>query len=308
MKSLRVISAAACALLLASCGVDEAALARQTGERHLNALLYQPCLAGWGGSRLVELRFVRTKDGLPWGRSPDAWWAKIVGPKGRTGHLAWEAGPEGHLLEFFVDEPKAFATEDGMALNGVPAIQQFVVPTKDGPAASGCVPTAGASLMEYWIARGGAKWAVSGETSQARILRIRERLRYRTIPDTFGFTDGRMALTGAFTEDLARNLYRDANERGVELSVGMSEFTFETLRREITLGRPTLASCVVPVPQKPELTWGHEVVCVGWAVIGGRQYVGVIDNFFPVRNPGAIRWIAEDKFRELVVVAMIGVR
>ena len=295
MKFLRVLSAAACAFLLASCGVDEAALARQTGERHLNALLYQPCLAGWGGSRLVELRFVRTKDGLPWGRSPDAWWAKIVGPKGRTGHLAWEAGPVGHLLEFSVDEPKAFATEDGVALNGVPAIQQFLVATKDGPAASGCVPTAGASLMEYWIARD-------------RVLRIRERLRYRTIPDTYGFTDGRMSLTGAFTEDLARNLYRDANERGVELSVGMSEFTFETLRREISLGRPTLASCVVPVPQKPELTWGHEVVCVGWTVIGGRQYVGVIDNFFPVRNPGAIRWIAEDKFRELVVVAVIGGR
>lgn len=305
MKFFRVISAAACALLLASCGVDEAALARQTGERHLNTLLYQPCLAGWGGSRLVELRFVRTKEGLPWGRSPDAWWAKIVGPKGRTGHLAWEAGAEGHLLEFFVDEPKAFATEDGVALSGVPAIQQFVVEDKDGPAASGCVPTAGVSLMEYWIARGADKWAGSKETTRDRVLRIRDRLRFRIIPDAHGFTDGRMALNGAFTEDLARNLYRDANERGVELSVGMSEFTFETLRREVTLGRPTLASCVVPVPQKPELTWGHEVVCVGWIVIGGRQYVGVIDNFFPVRNPGAIRWISEEKFREIVVVGLV---
>jgi hypothetical protein len=114
-----------------------------------------------------------------------------------------------------------------------------------------------------------------------------------------------MSLTGAFTEDLARNLYRDARERGVELSVGMTEFMFETLRREITLGRPTLASCIVPVPQKPELTWGHEVVCVGWAEVGGARFVGVIDNFFPVRNPGAVRWIAEDKFRELVVVGIV---
>lgn len=308
MKSFRVALACLSVLMLASCGVDEAALARQVGERHLSALLYQPSLAGWGGARLVEVRFVRTKDGLPWGRSPDAWWAKIVGPKGRTGHLAWEANAEGHLLEFFVDEPKAFATEDGVALGGVPAIQQFLVQTKDGPAASGCVPTASVSLMEYWMKRGGAKWAGPKETSQQRVLRIRDRLRYRIIPDAYGFTDGRMALTGAFTEDLARNLYRDANERGVELSVGMSEFTFETMRREITLGRPTLASCVVPVPQKPELTWGHEVVCVGWAVIGGRQYVGVIDNFFPVGNPGAIRWISEEKFRELVVVAVIGGR
>lgn len=305
MPRLRSMLLSLAALLLASCGVDEASSARSAGERHLAALLLQPCLAGWGGSRLVELKFVRTKDGLPWGRSPDAWWAKIVGPKGRTGHLAWEAGGDGHLLEFFVDEPMAFANEEGVALGGVPALQQFPVTTPDGPAASGCVPTAGASLLEYWMARGGAKWAPGGEGSRERVLRLRDRLRYVTIPDIWGFTDDRMSLTGALTEDLARNLYRDARERGVELSVGLSDFTFETLRREVSLGRPTLASCIVPLPQKPELTWGHEVVCVGWIVLGGRHYVGVIDNFLPVRNPGAVRWIVEDKFREQIVAGLV---
>ncbi|MFN5806170.1 MAG: hypothetical protein ACK467_11155 [Opitutia bacterium] len=293
-------------LTLVSCVPDEASSARVTGEGHLRKLVDRPWMSGWRDARLVELRLVRSKSGLPWGQSPDAWWAKIVGPKGGIGHLAWEAKPPGRVLEFFVDELQAFATEEGGALAGVPALQQFPIRTENGPAASGCVPTAGASLMDYWIARGAGKWAgVPTETARDRILRIRERLKYRTIPDIYGFTDGSMALTGAFTEDLARNLYRDARERGVELSVGMTDFMFETLRREITLGRPALASCVVPLPQKPELTWGHEVVCVGWAEVGGARFVGVIDNFFPVRNPGAVRWIAEDKFRELVVVGIV---
>ncbi|MFM9001004.1 MAG: hypothetical protein ACKORB_05205 [Opitutia bacterium] len=304
--SLRAIILLAVSALLVSCGAEDATLPRKAGEAHLSALLDQPWLNSWRGARLAELRLVRTRQGLPWGASPDAWWARIVGPKGGSGHIAWEAAPSGRLLEFFFDEPMAFATEDAAALSGVPALQQFPVTTSAGVAASGCVPTAGVSLMEYWFPRGASKWS-SGptETSKERILRIRERLQYRTIPDAYGFTDGRMSLTGAFTEDLARNLYRDARERGVELSVGMTEFMFETLRREITLGRPTLASCIVPVPQKPELTWGHEVVCVGWAKVGKGRFVGVIDNFFPVRNPGAVRWIAEDKFREIVVLGVV---
>jgi hypothetical protein len=59
---------------------------------------------------------------------------------------------------------------------------------------------------------------------------------------------------------------------------------------------------MVLLPRKPELSWGHQVVGVGRAEIGGAHYVGVIDNFFTPRIPGSIRWIAEDRIAQLVLV------
>jgi len=66
--------------------------------------------------------------------------------------------------------------------------------------------------------------------------------------------------------------------------------------------RPALVSCVVLVPRKPELAWGHEVVAVGQAEIAGVRFVGVVDNYFAPRIPGTIRWIQAERCSSLVLV------
>jgi hypothetical protein len=273
----------------------------QRGQEHLAKLTALAWLHDWTGAQLDQVRLVHPSK-TPWGGQPAPFWrAQIVGPNGRTGYLIWDNGAPGHLTDFCFDGVTKAADPDARALVGVPGIQQFPIPQPNGPVASGCVPTAGASLVAFWAAHGAPAWR--GETSEeALTLRIRRRLKMMTIPDKEGYTGGAMALAGCFPDDLAQGLQADANAQGVQARVKLEQFDGARLRAEIDAGRPVLVSCVVPVPQKPELTWGHEVVAVGWARVAGELYVGVIDNFMPVQTPGTVRWIHSRAFDSSITV------
>ena len=240
----------------------------------------------------VPTRWVRT--GRPF------WWAELRCDDGAAGHLAWT--DEGRLIDFSLDGLREVISPQALALAGVPPIQQFPLKATDGtPVASGCVPTAGASLIAFWSARpGAAAWGGAG--GQDLVRRLRSRMRMGVIPDLEGYTDGKMSLAGAFPDELAEALQADADERGVDVDVALSGYDRQLLGAEISAGRPVLVSCVVLLPRKPELSWGHQVVGVGRAEVGGAHYVGVIDNFFTPRTSGSIRWIAEDRVGQLVLV------
>jgi hypothetical protein len=122
------------------------------------------------------------------------------------------------------------------------------------------------------------------------------------IPDAEGYTDGKMSLAGAFPEQLAEALQADADERGVDVDVAISGYDRRLLGAELSAGRPVLVSCMVLVPRKPQLSWGHQVVAVGRAEVGDAHYIGIIDNFYAPRLAGSIRWIAEDRVNLVVLV------
>ncbi|MEY4854740.1 MAG: hypothetical protein RIR32_1416, partial [Verrucomicrobiota bacterium] len=94
----------------------------------------------------------------------------------------------------------------------------------------------------------------------------------------------------------------DADQYRIPVRVTVAPFRPETLAEELAAGRPVLVSCVVLVPRKPELTWGHEVVAVGQVEVAGARFIGVVDNFYAPRLAGSIRWIAEDRVNLLVLV------
>jgi hypothetical protein len=270
-------------------------------ESHLGALR-SAGLVPWALGD-VEVAAVRRIQPLPtrWVRTGRPfWWAELRCDDGAAGHLAWT--DEGRLIDFSVEGLRDAATPHAFALAGVPPIQQFTMKSADGSlVASGCVPTAGASLIAFWAARPTTE-AWGGEGEQALVLRLRSRLRMGVIPDLEGYTDGKMSLAGAFPDELAEALQADADERGVDVDVALSGYDRQLLGAEISAGRPVLVSCVVLLPRKPELCWGHQVVGVGRAEVGGAHYVGVIDNFFTPRIPGSIRWLAEDRVAQLVLV------
>ena len=251
----------------------------------------------------VEIAAIRRVQPLPtrWVRQGRPfWWAELSCDDGSAGHLAWM--DDGRLIDFSLDGLREVISPQAFALAGVPPIQQFPLKAPDGtPVASGCVPTAGASLIAFWSARpGAAAWGGAGE--QDLVRRLRARMRMGVIPDLEGYTDGKMSLAGAFPDELAEALQADADERGVDVDVALSGYDLRLLGAELSAGRPVLVSCVVLLPRKPELSWGHQVVGVGRAEVGGAHYVGVIDNFFTPRIPGSIRWIAEDRVGQLVLV------
>jgi hypothetical protein len=251
----------------------------------------------------IEVAAVRRIQPLPsrWVRSARPfWWADLRCDEGTAGYLAWT--DDGRLIDFSLEGLSAVISPQAFALPGVPPIQQFPLKAPDGsPVASGCVPTAGASLIAFWSARPGtAAWGGAGE--QDLVLRLRGRMRMGVLPDLEGYTDGKMSLAGAFPDELAEALQADADARGVDVDVALSGYDRRLLGAELSAGRPVLVSCVVLLPRKPELSWGHQVVGVGRAEVGGAHYVGVIDNFFTPRIPGSIRWIAEDRVGQLVLV------
>lgn len=237
-------------------------------------------------------RWVRT--GRPF------WWAELRCEDGAAGYLAWT--DDGRLIDFSLEGQREVISPQAFALAGVPPIQQFPLKAPDGSAvASGCVPTAGASLIAFWSARPGiAAWGGAGE--QDLVRRLRGRIRMGVIPDLEGYTDGKMSLAGAFPDELAEALQADADERGVDVDVALSGYDRRLLGAEFSAGRPVLVSCVVLLPRKPELSWGHQVVGVGRAEVAGAHYVGVIDNFFTPRISGSIRWIEEERVGQLVLV------
>jgi hypothetical protein len=251
----------------------------------------------------VEIAEVRRVQPLPtrWVRTGRPfWWAQLSCAGGSAGHLAWT--DEGRLIDFSLDGLREVISPQAFALAGVPPIQQFPLKSPDGSAvASGCVPTAGASLIAFWSTRPGtAAWGGAGE--QDLVRRLRARMRMGIIPDLEGYTDGKMSLAGAFPEQLAEALQADADERGVDVDVVISGYDRRLLGAELSAGRPVLVSCVVLLLRKPELSWGHQVVAVGRAEVGGAHYVGVIDNFYVPRLAGSIRWITEDRVNLLVLV------
>jgi hypothetical protein len=275
----------------------------QRGRDHLAALTALEGLRDWTGAQLEQVRLVQPSK-TDWSAQPaPRWQAQIVGPQNRAGYMIWENGGAGRLTDFCLDGLTTADTPECRALAGVPAIQQFALPGESGPVASGCVPTAGASLVAFWAAHGAPAWR--GEaTEEALTLRIRGRLKMMTIPDTAGITGGKVALAGCFPEELARGLEADARAQAVQAQIRLERFDWARLRAEIEAGRPVLVSCTVPVPQKPELTWGHEVVAVGWAKIAGELYVGIIDNFLPVQTPGTVRWIHAQAFDSSITVSL----
>ena len=283
------------------CGCSEPKPEVVQAESHLAALRNAGLVPKALGD--VEVAAIRRVQPVPtrWVRSVRAfWWAELRCDDGSAGHLAWM--DDGRLIDFSLDGLREVISPQAFALAGVPPIQQFPLKAPDGtPVASGCVPTAGASLIAFWSARpGAAAWGGAGE--QDLVRRLRARMRMGILPDLEGYTDGKMSLAGAFPDELAEAMQADADERGVDVDVALSGYDLRLLGAELSAGRPVLVSCVVLLPRKPELSWGHQVVGVGRAEIGGAHYVGVIDNFFTPRIPGSIRWIAEDRVGQLVLV------
>ncbi|MEI7908505.1 MAG: hypothetical protein WCK77_02610 [Verrucomicrobiota bacterium] len=279
---------------------------RAQGQAHVTLLTAQPWLSDWKGSRLEEIRLVEQKPDQTWPTGlPPAWWAKVVGPRGGTGYLAWDSTGSGRLLEFAFDAPLAVATPSAKVLAGVPALQQFPIPQIGGPPiASGCVPTAGASVLGFWIAHGQPQWRGDAGTHllQDFARRLRSRLKMEPVPDRDGYTEDGLTLAGAMPQDLARAIQVDADAHQVPLASQWHRFNFDTLKSEIEAGRPCVASCTVRLPHKPHLSWGHEVAAVGWMQLDGSAFVGVSDNFYPTRTPDAVRWICASAFNSLITV------
>jgi|ERR1043165_113945 hypothetical protein len=277
---------------------------RIAGARHLTAIRSQPWAKDLRRVALGEIRLVQPK-ASPFGVvSQKAWHARIVNPTGPIGYVLWECD-SGQLVEFALDTKLAFDADDAHVVQGVPPLQQFALRAGDGTAiASGCVPTSAASVVGFWIAHGQPQWR--GNMSQNHMAetakRLRSRLRMVSIPDKDGYTDDGMALAGAFPNELATAIQADANEWNVPIVCKFQRFSVSVVQTEIAAGRPVLLSCGVRVPHKPELSWGHEVAGVGWAKIGEKIFVGVLDNFFPTRHADTIRWIAQDAFSSIITV------
>jgi len=270
-------------------------------ESHLSALRHAGLVPkALGEVEVAAIRRIQPKPTRWVRQGRPFWWAELRGDDGAAGHLAWT--DEGQLIDFSLEGLSAVISPQAFALAGVPPIQQFPLKAPDDSVvASGCVPTAGASLIAFWSARAGTMaWGGAGD--QDLVRRLRARMRMGILPDLEGYTDGKMSLAGAFPDELAEALQADADERGVDVDVALSGYDRALLGAELSAGRPVLVTCVVLLPRKPELSWGHQVVGVGRADVGGAHYVGVIDNFFTPRIPGSIRWIADDRVGQLVLV------
>ena len=280
---------------------------RDRGAAHLAELTAQPWLAEWKGSKLEDIRLVEQKKDLTWPTGlPSAWWAKITHSDKGTGYLAWDSGGDGKIIEFAFDAAIAVDAPNAKTLQGVPALQQFAIPQKDGSAiASGCVPTSAASVLGFWIERDYPQWRGDAGAAplQALTKRIRARLNMQAIPDKDGYTDDAMTLAGAMPDELAQAIQTDADEHRVPIRTSVSRFRYEALQTEISAGHPVLLSCIVRLPHKPQLSWGHEVAGVGWAKLGEVRFVGILDNFYPVKNPATIRWLRSDAFDSLITIS-----
>lgn len=284
----------------------DAKAAFDRGTAHLAQLTAQSWLADWKGAMIEDVRLVEQKKDLAWPTGlPPAWWAKIVKPKGGTGYIAWDSGADGKLIEFTFDASIAVDAPDAKALKGVPTLQQFAIPQKDAkPIASGCVPTSAASVLGFWMERDYPQWRgdAGSEHLPALTKRVRSRLKMQAIPDKDGYTEDGMTLAGAMPDELARAIQIDADEHHVPIKTSVNRFRYEALQTEVAAGRPVLLSCIVRLPHKPQLSWGHEVAGVGWAKIGDVRFVGVVDNFYPVKDPATVRWIREDAFDSLIAI------
>jgi hypothetical protein len=241
------------------------------------------------------------------------WVTAVTSPNGASGYLMWEDSPASPLIDFAWDAPDRDCLPKlgaGSLVLNVPNQQQFPVPGNSAPqVASGCVPTAGANLIGFWTAKGFQSWMGTSRNLESPPLlqritqRLRERLHMQEIPDRDGFTETGMPLSGAFPEDLKDSLEKDAASHGIQLTIALERFSGDSLKRETAEGRPVLLSCMVRLPQKPSLSWGHEVVGTGWVEIKGLLFVGVRDNFLPSKSGETTRWIESRHIQTLVRAA-----
>jgi hypothetical protein len=273
----------------------------ERGEAILRGIVSQNWAKDWKDSKLNAVKLVSQKKDLahPTGLPP-VWVAEIEGPGGSKGTMMWDQGGEGRIVEFTLDAK----FEIKNVISGIPNLQQFPIEEEDGKViASGCVPTAAASVVSFWVDKKFPQWrGEDGETPADITRRLRARLKMVAFSDTDGFTGNGMALAGAFPHDLAKAIQADAQEKSVGVECRIARFSIELLKEEIKAGRPVLLSCTVRVPHKPHLSWGHEMAGVGWTRIDGVNLVGVMDNFHPTKHAETIRWIREDVFRSLISI------
>jgi hypothetical protein len=237
---------------------------------------------------------------------------EITAPPGTRGYLLMEDSPALPLVDFAWDAPEAQCFPKpgkGRLVGNVPNQQQFPVPGhSSSEVASGCVPTAAANLVAFWAGKGLRRWLepmdapASTPDLPALTLRLRNRLQMQEIPDKDGFTENGMPLSGAFPADLGECLRQDAAERAIVMQTSLHRFSAAALKKETEKGRPVLLSCLVRLPQKPHLSWGHEVTGTGWVEIEGRFFAGVRDNFLPSKSGELTRWIFEGQFQSLLRV------
>ena len=306
MQPLRAIVVGLLAAWLTGCDSQPTSVEQASAQArtHLQAL----GAAGLLGEARTALQVASVRPVKPvatrWSSAGQPfWWAELKTPSGAAaGYLAWRAEGRHELLDFSLEGLTECEGAAAKALAGVPPIQQFPIKGADGlPVASGCVPTAGGSLMAFWSNRGTFDWQAD-DSHEGLVRRIRDRLPMMVMADAEGYTDGKMALAGAFPDALVAGLRADAAQYRIPVDIALVRYSDPVLRTEISAGRPALLLCNVLVPRKPELSWGHAVVAVGYAEVGGKSFVGVIDNFHVSRQPGTVRWIAADRCSHLVLV------
>lgn len=275
------------------------------GSIILKEIVSQSWAVEWKSATLKNLRLVSEKPDLDEPLNlPPVWSATIAGPNGKSGHLIWDSTGEGKLVEFALDDKLVVKSDSARSIAGVPHLQEFAIKDDKGQlVASGCVPTAAASVVSYWAEKAYPQWrGDDGKTPKELALRLRKKLKITLYEDVDGFSPNRMAMTGATPGDLYHVLKAETVAYKVPLDLGMGRFGFDLLKFEINASRPTLVSCMVRVAHKPELSWPHEVAAVGYCGIDGVKLVGVQDNFYPTKHQEAIRWIRQDAFRSILVL------
>jgi hypothetical protein len=271
-------------------------------------------------------RWVAQKPGQRWAPEiPPVWEIRFTFGSLGAGYLFLSGDGELRLEEFAFDLPHPVPPLNGGWIRGIPNLQQFPVPSPSGKGqtASGCVPTSAASLVGFWAARVFPHWLPQRPASAAPLpqqagtppedsdlraftLRLREKMRMIEIPDKEGYADGSLSLSGALPSDAATALQKTAQEQQVAVHVSESEFSVSQLRTEIGAGRPVLVSCTVRLPHKPDLAWGHEMVAAGFQQVEDFDYVGVVDNFMPLKNASTLRWIEKSAFHSAICVCPEG--
>ena len=278
---------------------------RDRGLSILRGIVSQPWAKSWKSATLKNIRLISEKPDLHQPLNlPPVWFALISGPNGASGHLMWDSIGEGRLVEFSLDDKFEMKGGAGQAISGVPSFQQFPIVGKDlKPIASGCVPTAAASVVSYWASQKYPSWAGHDKNSpKDLVLRLRSKLKMTPFPDIDGFTTNQMALAGAYPSELLEVLKAETVTYNLPIQIGFGRFTFPLYKREIDNSRPALLSCLVRVAHKPQLSWPHEVAGVGYYEIDGVKLVGVMDNFFPTNHKETIRWIRQDAFRSILIL------
>ncbi|MGB1889375.1 MAG: hypothetical protein ACPHOK_07195 [Akkermansiaceae bacterium] len=277
----------------------------ERGPAILREIVSQPWAKSWKSATLKNIRLVSEKSDLHQPLNlPPVWSALISGPNGASGHLIWDSVGEGRLVEFSLDDKFEVKDDLGQAIGGVPSFQQFSIVGKNlKPIASGCVPTAAASVVSYWASQKYPSWGGHDKNSpKDLVLRLRSKLNMTPFPDIDGFTANRMALAGAYPSELLKVLRAETVAYNLPIQIELGRFTLPLLKEEIDNSRPALLSCLVRVAHKPQLSWPHEVVGVGYYEIDDVKLVGVMDNFFPTNHKETIRWIRQDAFRSILIL------